>query len=55
MNFDNFIGVTCILGWHNGNLNFAFRYKTWLNKLHALTAGRLYMHNSFMSKYAVAK
>jgi len=27
MNFDNFIGVTCILYWHIENFKFAFRYK----------------------------
>jgi hypothetical protein len=27
MNFDNSIGVTCILCSHIGNFKFAFRYK----------------------------
>jgi hypothetical protein len=27
INFDNFIGETCILCWHIGNFKFEFRYK----------------------------
>jgi len=27
INFDNFIGVTCILCWNISNFEFAFRYK----------------------------
>jgi len=46
MNFDNFIGVTCIFCWHIGNFKFAFRYENGWSKLHALTTGRLCLQNS---------
>jgi hypothetical protein len=53
MNFDNFIDVTCILHWHIGNFKFAFRYKNWLSKLHALTTGRLYLQNSLVTAHSL--
>jgi len=58
MNFDNFIGVTCILCWHIGNFKFAFTCKM---VEQALTTARLCQQNSlvtahsFRPTYAVAK